>query len=160
MGEAKVSRRVLLAGMGAATGAVALGAVPVGAATGNGAPPGLPTVKGPGSLDQGVILQALPAVNPAYVYRTLAWHHFTPLGNPMPGVTFAGSAGMQATSPATFYARSTCPRGRSSGRSRSSATTPAPPPVWPSASTGPSWAAARSAARSRSARPTPTSTRS
>lgn len=110
MGGSTVSRRAMLAGMGVATGAVALGGPALGAAAGE-APPGAPTVKGPGSLDQGVIAQALPAVNPAYVYRTLAWHHFSPLGNPMPGVTFAGGTGMQATSNATFYCALDLPQG-------------------------------------------------
>ncbi len=112
MGEPGLSRRTLLRGAGVATGATLLGGVSAAAAAqGDGSPPGVATVKGPDSLDQGRLVQALPARNAAYQYRTVGWHQFFPLANPMPGVTFSGSAGMQATSSATFYCPLDLPQG-------------------------------------------------
>jgi hypothetical protein len=112
MGEPGLSRRTLLRGAGVATGATLLGGVTAAAAAqGDESPPGVATVQQPGQPNPGLFLQALPARNPAYQYRGLAWHHFSPLANPMPGVTFSGSAGMQATGAATFYCPLDLPHG-------------------------------------------------
>ena len=75
MGEHGLSRRTWLLGAGVATGATLLGGVPAAAAAqGDESPLGVATVQGPDSLDQGTLVQALPARNPAYQYRALAWH--------------------------------------------------------------------------------------
>jgi hypothetical protein len=112
MGERKWSRRTVLRGAGVATGATLLAGVPqAAAAQSDSAPPGVATTQQAGQPNPGVFLHALPAVNPAFTYRTLAWHHFAPLANPMPSVTFSGSTGMQATSAASFYCPLDLPNG-------------------------------------------------
>ena len=87
MGSRKVSRRSMLAGLGAATGAAVTGGVglsavgmgPAAAASGDGGSgTGLPTVHAAGQANPGVILQALPAINPAFNYRTIPYNLFIP----------------------------------------------------------------------------------
>ena len=108
MSDGDLDRRSVLLGLGGVAGvsAAALvgGATPAAAQTGDES--GVPTVKtlSNAHLDNGLTVQALPVVNPAWHYRTLAWHHFQPLASPLPGVSFGGATGMQATTAATFYA--------------------------------------------------------
>ncbi len=115
MGEARMSRRAMLAGMGVATGAVVAGRLPAGAATtGDGSPPGLPTVQQPGQLNQGLVLQALPALNPAWNYRTLAYHHFFPRVVAGLNVGSNSTVGQHVTAPpagTNFFAALDLPQG-------------------------------------------------
>jgi hypothetical protein len=109
-----ISRRSLLAGLGGAAAGVTLSGREALAAPGD--PPGVPTVKTAENahLDQGVILQALPAVNPNWIYRTLAYHHFIPRVVAGLNVSSDGTVGMHVTAPAAgtnFFAPLDLPQG-------------------------------------------------
>jgi hypothetical protein len=105
----------MLAGLGGAVAGATLSGTAALAAPGDPGGGGVPTVKTPedAGLDQGVILQALPAVNPAWNYLTLVYHHFIPRVVAGLNVT-SDTTGMHVTAPAggtNFFAPLDLPQG-------------------------------------------------